>query len=69
MSKIGNSSIILEGILLLVLGIIVASDAITWLVRFILNVVGWGIGITGVVLLVYGMVKLFKGSGSSQSDY
>ncbi len=69
MSRLGNSSMILAGIVLLVFGIIVASNAIAWLVAFILNVVGWGMGILGIVFLVYGLVKFFKGSGRSQSDY
>ena len=69
MTKLGNGSMILAGIVLLVFGIIVASNAITWLVSLILNVVGWGMGILGIIFLVYGLVKFFKGSGSSQSDY
>lgn len=69
MTRLGNSSMILAGVVLLVVGIIVASDAITWLVNLILNVVGWGMGITGLVMLVYGLVKFFKGSSRSQSDF
>ncbi len=69
MSRLGNGSMILAGIVLLVFGIIVASNMIAWLVAFILNVVGWGMGILGIIFLVYGLVKFFKGSGRSQSDY
>ena len=69
MSRLGNGSMILAGIVLLIFGIIVASDAITWLVKIILNLVGWGMGILGIIFLVYGLVKFFKGSGRSQSDY
>ena len=61
MTKLGNGSMILAGIVLLVFGIIVASNAITWLVSLILNVVGWGMGILGIIFLVYGLVKFFKG--------
>ncbi len=45
MSRLGNGSMILAGIVLLVFGIIVASNMIAWLVAFILNVVGWGMGL------------------------
>ena len=69
MSRLGNGSMILAGIVLLVFGIIVASDAISWLVEIILKLVGWGMGILGIIFLVYGLVKFFKGSGSRQSDY
>lgn len=69
MGKLGNGSMILAGIVLLVFGIIVASDAIDWLVTLILNVVGWGMGILGIIFLIYGLVKVFKGSSRSQSDY
>ncbi len=69
MTRLGNSSMILVGIVLLVFGIIVASNLIESLVAFILNIVGWGMGILGVIFLVYGLVKFFKGSSRSQSDY
>ncbi len=69
MSRLGNGSMILAGIVLLVFGIIVASNAIAWLVSLILNVVGWGMGILGIVFLVYGLVKFFKGSASRQGNY
>ncbi len=69
MSRLGNGSMILAGIVLLVFGIIVASNAIAWLVTLILNVVGWGMALLGIIFLVYGLVKSIKGSGSSQSDY
>lgn len=69
MTRLGNGSMILAGIVLLVFGIIVASNLIESLVAFILNIVGWGMGILGVIFLVYGLVKFFKGSGRSQSDF
>ncbi len=69
MSRLGNGSMILAGIVLLIFGVIVASNLIEALVAFILNIVGWGMGILGIIFLVYGLVKIFKGSGRSQSDY
>lgn len=69
MRKIGNSSMILVGILLIVFGWIIQSNIIIWLVNFVLSVLGWGVVLIGIVLLVYGMVSFFKGSGRSQSDY
>ncbi len=69
MRKIGHSSMILLGILLVIFGWIIQSNAIVWLVRIVLDVFGWGVVLIGIVLLVYGMVQFFKGSGRSQSDY
>ncbi len=69
MRKIGNSSMVLVGILLIVFGWIIQSNIIAWLVNFVLSVFGWGVVLIGIVLLVYGMVKFFKGSSRSQSDY
>ena len=69
MRKIGNSSMILVGILLIVFGWIIQSNIIVWLVNFVLSVLGWGVVLIGIVLLVYGMVSFFKGSGRRQSDY
>ena len=69
MRKIGNSSVVLLGILLIVFGWIIQSNAIAWLVRIVLDIFGWGVVLAGIVLLVYGMVQFFKGSGRSQSDY
>ena len=69
MRKIGNSSVVLLGILLIVFGWIIQSNAIVWLVRIVLDIFGWGVVLVGIVLLVYGMVQFFKGSGRSQSDY
>ena len=69
MSRLGNGSMILAGIVLLVFVIIVASNAIVWLVTLILNIVGWGMGILGIIFIIYGLVKFFKGSSRSQSDF
>ena len=69
MRKVGNSSMILVGILLIVFGSLIQSDILAGLVRFLLTVFGWGVVFIGLVLLVYGIVKFFKGSGRSQSDY
>ncbi len=69
MRKIGNSSMVLVGILLIVFGWIIQSNIIAWLVNFVLSVFGWGVVLIGIVLLVYGMVQFFKGSSRSQSDY
>ena len=65
MRRVGGSGLILAAIVLIILGIIVQSNAITWLVTFILNLIGVGLIIVGIILGVMGVISLFKKGDSS----
>lgn len=60
MRKLGSSSLILGAIILIVLGIIVQSNAITWLITIILNILGFGLIIVGIIAGIMGIIGLMK---------
>ena len=57
MGKAGAGGWILVGIALIVLGWLVQSDIIT----FLLNIIGWIIGIGGVIAIILGGFSLISG--------
>ena len=65
MRRLGSSGLILAAIILIILGLIVQSNAITWLVAFILNVLGFGLIIVGIIAGVMGIMGMFKNRESS----
>lgn len=65
MRRLGSSSLILAAILLIILGLIVQSNAITWLVTLILNVLGYGLIIVGIIVGVMGVMGMLKNRDSS----
>ena len=65
MRRLGSSSLILGAIILIVLGLIVQSNAIQWLVTLILNVLGFGLIIAGIIAGVMGIMGLLKSRESS----
>lgn len=65
MRRLGSSSMILAAIILIILGIIVQSNAITWLVALILNVLGFGLIVVGIIVGVMGLMGMFKNRESS----
>ena len=65
MDKLGGGSLLVVGIFLVILGALVQSAIIEWL----LDVVGVIVIIGGVVVGVIGLVKLFSGSSRNTSDF
>ena len=65
MRRLGSSSLILGAIILIILGLIVQSNAIQWLVTLILNVLGIGLIIAGIIAGVMGIMGLLKKRESS----
>ena len=58
MGKFGGAGLLVIGISVAIVGWIIQSDIIEWL----LNVVGWVIIIGGIVVAVAGLVKMFSGN-------
>ena len=65
MNKVGGGGLVLAGILLVVLGWLIGSSLIEWL----LDVIGFVIIAGGVIVGVYGLVKMFSGGGRGESEY
>ena len=65
MNKIGGGGLVLAGILLVVLGYLIGSSLIEWL----LDVIGFVVIAGGVIVGVYGLIKMFSGGGSGESEY
>jgi hypothetical protein len=62
MDRIGMLGV---GVILVILGIILRWNLIDWLI----DLSGLILLVVGVVLIVLGLIKMFTGSGSSQTDY
>ena len=66
MGKLGGSSLVIAGIVLLLLGFILRWDLIDWLI----NATGMILIILGIVLVVWGAIQMFSGRGrGSYDDY
>ena len=65
MGRMGGGGLLLAGILLIVLGWLVQSG----IVEFLLDVIGFTVVAAGVILAVYGLIKMFSGGKSSAGDY
>ena len=65
MRRLGSSSLIVGAIFLIILGLIVQSNALEWVVRLILNVLGIGLIIAGIIAGVMGSVGLVRKRESS----
>ena len=65
MRKAGGGGLILVAILLVILGVVIRSDIITWL----LDVIGFVFIAGGVITGIVGLVALFTGGKSRASDY
>ena len=65
MGKAGAGGWILVGIALIVLGWLVQSDIIT----FLLNIIGWIIGIGGVIAIILGGFSLITGKKSGTGGF
>ena len=65
MGKLGGGGLILVGIVLVLVGALLQSNLVEWL----LDVMGLIIIVGGVVMGVVGLIKVFSGKGSDSSGY
>ena len=64
MGKVGGGGLVLAGILVIIFGFLIQSDLIEWL----LDIVGIVIIVTGAVIGLIGLIKVFSGGGESTSS-
>ena len=65
MSKLGGSGLLIAGFLLVILGAILRSGILQWLLEFL----GVIIIAVGIAVGVYGLIKMFSGGETDSSDY
>ena len=61
MGKVGGGGLVLAGILIVVLGFLIRSDLLEWL----LDLIGIVLIVGGAIVGIIGLIKLFSGGGSS----
>jgi len=61
MGKVGGGGLVLAGILIVVLGFLIQSDLLEWL----LDLIGIVLIVGGAIVGIIGLIKLFSGGGSS----
>ena len=65
MKKIGGGGLLLTGVFLVVLGFLIMSDIVEWL----LNVLGVIVIIGGAIVGIIGLIQVFSGGGERSSEY
>ena len=65
MNKVSGVGLVLAGILLVVLGALIRSGFLEWL----LDIIGFVIIAGGVIVGVVGLIKMFSGGGGGESEY
>ena len=65
MNKVGGGGLVLAGILLVVLGALIRSSILEWL----LDIMGFVIIGGGVIVGVVGLIKMFSGGSRGESEY
>lgn len=65
MGKLGGGGLILVGIVLVIVGALLQSNLVEWL----LDVIGIIIVAAGVVIGIVGLIKAFSGKGSESRGY
>ena len=65
MNKVGGGGLVLAGILIIVLGWLIQSPILEWL----LNIIGFVIIAGGGIVAVVGLIKMFSGDGSGKSEF
>ena len=61
MGKVGGGGLVLAGILIVVLGFLIQSPFLEWL----LDLIGIVLIVGGAIVGIIGLIKLFSGGGSS----
>jgi hypothetical protein len=65
MNKVGGGGLVLAGLLLVVFGFLIGST----IVERVLDIIGFVIIAGGVIVGVIGLIKMFSGGGSRESEY
>ena len=65
MNKLGGGGLLIAGIFLVLLGALIRSGILIWL----LNLLGLVVIGAGVIVGVYGLIKLLSGNKGGASDY
>ena len=65
MAKAGGFGLLVIGVFLVILGWLVQSSILEWL----LDIIGVVIIIAGVIVGIIGIVKMFSGGGGDSSDF
>lgn len=65
MNKLGGGSTLIVGILVLLLGLFVQSG----IVKALVDIIGLLIVAVGVIIGIFGLLKMFSGGSNSGSDY
>ncbi len=65
MTKLGGSGLLITGISVSLLGALLMSDLISWL----LDIVGILMIVLGIVLGIIGIIKFFSGDNSKTEDF
>ena len=65
MKRIGGGGLLIVGIFLVLLGALIQSDILEWL----LNIVGFVIVVAGIIVGIFGLVRMFTGSKGASGDY
>jgi hypothetical protein len=60
MGKVGGGGLVLAGILIVVLGFLIQSDLLEWL----LDLIGIVLIVGGAIVGIIGLIKLFSGGGN-----
>jgi len=65
MNKVGGSGLIIVAIVLLLLGIVLTSGILDWLI----DLTGILLILIGVVMGIVGLIQVFSGKGKSSSSF
>ena len=65
MRKVGGGGLLVAGAFLVFLGFLIKSDLLTWL----LDLLGVMVIIVGIVLAVYGLIRMFSGGERQSSEF
>ena len=65
MNKLGGGSLLVIGIFLVILGFLIQSAILEWL----LDIVGIIVIVGGAIVGIVGLIKLFSGGKGSSSDF
>ena len=65
MNKLGGGSLVVAGVFLVFLGWLIQSNLLEWL----LNILGVVVIVAGVIIGIYGLIRMFSGGESGASDF
>ena len=65
MNRLGGGGLFVAGIFLVLLGALIQSDILTWL----LDILGFVVIVAGVIVGIIGLIKVFSGKKSGASDF